>query len=243
MTKLVDYNLPKAMTFNLIETDDFLFDYSLRDIWSPFEAACLLSGYKPGRIDEEGHVRVDIFCESFQDEDFMESFSVKDNKRSESLLDLATTIAINAGTDSVRSRQVTDWAVSRHLINRNCRLARAFRTELAAAEEGMNSETIPALPSVGDDPDDGRGKHHEKKRMAILGAVISEMATYVAEEKIANLHQGQEVNATALAAHLHQYRRDTGLPDAEERGFSHDAILSVLREALRCHKNLSPNKK
>ena len=56
--------IPKEVTFYLTESDDFIFDYGALNVWTPFQAACVISGYRPGRV-MSGHARVGIPVEPY----------------------------------------------------------------------------------------------------------------------------------------------------------------------------------
>lgn len=224
--------IPNEVTFYLTESDDFIFDYGALNEWTPFQAACVISGYRPGRI-ESGHARVGIPVDSYAETE-IDEFDPCSVTRTRELLKLAAILARNAGGNKISANDAVHWAIGKCALSEKSSLARYVIGSATAEKHDTAPEAQPKL--------DGRGKHHEEKRLAILGFVIAELARQIDHEKIPGIQKGDKINAQTLADHMHKYRDDIDLPDEENSGFRHDSILEVLRKSLSAAQKYSRSK-
>lgn len=224
--------IPKEVIFYLTESDDFIFDYGALNEWTPFQAACVISGYRPGRV-VSGHARVGIPVESYSETEIGE-FDPCSVTRTRELLKLAAILARNAGGNQISASDAVHWAIGKCALSEKSSLARYV---IGTATNEKQETATEAKPKQ-----DGRGKHHEEKRLAILGFVIEELAKQIDGEKIPGLEKAGKTNAQALTDHIHKYRDEIGLPDEESSGFKHDSILEVLRCSLSAARKYSRSK-
>lgn len=224
--------IPNEVTFYLTESDNFIFDYGALNEWTPFQAACVISGYRPGRV-VSGHARVGIPIESYTETEIGE-FDPCCQTRTRELLKLAAIIARNAGGNQVSASDTVNWSIGKNVLSAKSQLARYVIGSATEEEQDSPSEAPPKA--------DGRGKHHEEKRIAILGFVIAELARNIDSEKIPGLVKKDKISAQVLTDYMHQYRNGIDLPDDESIGFKHDSILDVLRKSFSAAQKYSRSK-
>lgn len=224
--------IPKEVTFYLTESDDFIFDYGALNEWTPFQAACVISGYRPGRI-VSGQARVGIPVDSYTETE-IDTFDPCSVTRTRELLKLAAILARNAGGNQISASDAVHWAIGKSVLLEKSSLARYVIGSATTEKQETVTEAKPKQ--------DGRGKHHEEKRLAILGFVIEELAKQIDGDKIPGLEKAGKTNAQVLTDHIHKYRDEIGLPDDESSAFKHDSILGVIRNSLSAARKYSRSK-
>ncbi|MBD5801790.1 hypothetical protein AZOA_12140 [Azoarcus sp. Aa7] len=233
---------PDRIEFYLTESDDFLDGYSRLDLWTPFEAACLIRGCKPGKISD-GLAKVGITLSHTIDQRSIDDFNPHDPSASDDLILLTRAIAESKkDAPMIRAHDVVRWAQERGLITPSSRLVRFVSSQSHSDAADAPDATTPTEQPETAAAYEGTGKHHEEKRLAILGFVIQELARNVASEEITRLTRGGEFNSAGLADHIHALRDTIGMPPEETTGFSHRAVEQCIRSAVREAKNYSTDK-
>ena len=232
--------------FQLVESDDFLARYAIGYKWPPFHAACLILGLKPPERKVDGKVLVGVYQGSLIDNTDIDAFDPINNELAEHILDIAKSLRQQWPKASPVAADVIRWALEKGLIDDSP----FTRTVLGTVPESSLRDEIERLRGENDRLEsdrknalDGRGKHFEAKRLAILGFAIKELV--LQSEKSSALLRRNEVNATALASHLDEQRDELGIPPENESGFSFSTIETSLRNAFsaaKCHtKNAVKN--
>ena len=226
----------------LDEHDDFLEGYLRLRHWTPFEAACLIRGYRPGTISH-GIAKVGVILPHAIDQQSIDEFKPLDPTASDDLILLAREIVDhNKDATKVRAYDVIRWAQGREVIAPSSRLAQFFSSESHSDAAGATGRSTSPEPSEATAASKGTGKHHEEKRLAILGFVIQELAKNIPEGKIDRLEHGVELNSSGLASHVHRYRDSLGVPSEETSGFSFKAVEECIRKAVQAAKKYSTKK-
>jgi hypothetical protein len=226
----------KRIKFHLVESDDFFHDFAIRHTWTPFEAACLIYGMKPGSV-VDGQVLVGVVSDEPICQQSFDEFEQVNVKTAIRILDLANSIKQKWFPGNPVATEVIEWALGKGLVCNTPFVLSVIGKVPEAAHlrqiEILNLR-IAKLEAARSSADDGRGKHHEEKRMAILGAAIQELANNLSEpnDKIDGLFRADQVNASALARHLDEHRGPIGLPDDNAQGYTYRAIEVTLRWSL-----------
>jgi hypothetical protein len=226
----------KRIKFYLVESDDFFHDFAIRHTWTPFEAACLICGMKPGPV-VDGKVLVGVVSSELVCQQVLDEFKAVDAVAAIRLLTLARSVRQKWLPKDPVATEVIEWAVGKGLVwdTPFVRMVLGRVPEAAHLQEIERlHQRITTLEAAKSEADDGRGKHHEEKRMAILGAAIQELAKNltVQQDKIDGLFRADRVNSSALANHLHEHRRAIGLPEENIQGYGYRAIADALRKSL-----------
>jgi hypothetical protein len=230
-------SLPTSIKFRLIESDEFLDEYAIRHLWTPFEAACVLRGVKP--ISVEGRratVGVSLPGNHAIEQCDIDGFASTDPALERDLLVLAQSIEGRWANQQPVASEVVEWALGKG-IGLNDRFVQKvlgrIPDEAARREIARLNHEIEVLQSKLSRESDGRGAHHQENRLAILGFAITELALNLKEvpgDK--KLVWGQGINSSAIADLLHDNREALGMPADSARGFSHRSLENVLRDAL-----------
>jgi hypothetical protein len=240
--------LPDSIQFHLLESEEAFDAFALRDKWTPFEAACLIKGMLPGQI-VNGSARVGVVPEHRITQELIDKFESVQPDLSHELIGLASTIRSNVHANTADATEITTWALKKNLLSPQSPLVRqvlGVPPKLATVDDlqvlrAENERLQKELGNAGD----SRGQHHQEKRLAILGAVIRELAQSIPdwEKEIPGLLRGGNVNASALAKHLASMRDAIGMPEESVAGFAHRNVEDAIREALKATKELFTDKK
>ena len=224
----------KTIRFVLTDSDDFLDSFALRHLWLPFEAACLIRGYEPKEIVGNS-ATVWIESQYSLSTTIIDEFASDDPEASRDLIDLTAAIIQKWGTKAIEAETVVEWALLKGEMT-NTPFVRKVLGRVPYHEHIEETKRLRAeiegLKQAYANDTDGKGKHHQEKRMAILGSTIQELAKLLPANKIDNLMHGENVNAAGLATHLDTFRADLKLPAETTRGFSYRNIENTLRLAL-----------
>lgn len=228
--------LPTSIKFRLIESDEFLDEYAIRHLWTPFEAACVLRGVQPISI-EDGLATVGVGLKGNHaiDQQDIDDFNSADPETERDLLVLAQSIEARWTNQLPVASEVVEWALGKGIVLNDRFVQKVLGRipdEAARQEIERLNRQIEALKSKLSSESDGRGGHHEENRLAILGFAIAELALNLKEvpgDK--KLLWGQGINSSAIADLLHAHRDDLGMPPDGTRGFSHGNLEDVLRKA------------
>ncbi len=240
--------IPKKIEAHLVESDDFLGIYALRHRWTPFEAACLIAGYQPGPRGNDASF-VGVVELGILDQQRVDEFDANmDRQRDviERVRLLGESLA-DRWPDEERlvASEVIEWALGKGILSDSsfvhAVLGRAQTSDHTREIERLKEE-IAVLKSKLTSQPDGRGKHFEQKRMQIVGETIRELAINLGDDKIEGLLRGGQVNASALARHLHKYRSELDMPSEDTPGFSFRNIETTLREVLKANEGISTDK-
>lgn len=240
--------VPNRIRFRLIECDEFFDHYVLLDVWSAFDAACLLNQMEPIQIDGDAAV-VGVISPDSIDQDALEAFSTYDQRTEKFILGLAASIQHRWKTDMVPAREVVDWALAQKITGETTLTRKVLGRTSAHIYSNSETEHLNArirdLETQLSRSTDNRGKHHEDKRMAILGYAIKELAENFKDQpgKIDGLFRGGEICAAGIARHLDAFRKDLGIPDEETSGFGMRNISSTISFALTSADRFSTDKK
>lgn len=229
--------LPTSIKFRLIESDEFLDEYAIRHLWTPFEAACVLRGVQPISV-EDGLATVGVGLKgnhAIEQQD-IDDFNSADPEAERDLLVLTQSIEARWTNQLPVASEVVEWALGKG-IGLNDRFVQKvlgrIPDEAARQEIARLNQEIAALQSKLSRESDGRGAHHQEKHLAILGFAITELALNLKEipgDK--KLVWGKGINSSAIADLLHDHRDDLGMPPDSTRGFSHRNLENALRDAL-----------
>ena len=238
--------MPRKIEAHLVESDDFLGVYALRHYWTPFEAACLIAGHQPGP-DVSDDASIGVVETGLLTNELITEFNV-DKARQKEVIDrvcqIGEALLERWPSEKIVASEAIEWALGKGF---QCDssfvqmvLGRATNSEHEREIERLKDE-IAALKRTLSKQSDGRGKHFEDSRLAILGVAIRELALNLGNnpDKIESLLHGESVNASGLAKHLDENREGVGLPDTGETKFGCRQIQTVLQSALRSAKNLS----
>lgn len=223
----------KRIRFAIIDSDELLDFFAIRPLWLPFEAACLIRGYIPHKVVKNSAI-VYINYSDINHHSIGEVESSYDEKRLD-LINLTEAIIQKWGEDLIGAETIVEWALGKGEMKDSGFvrkvLGRVYLQGYIEEIQRLNLENDRWEKKYNKDTD-GKGKHHQDKRLAILGSTIEELAKHLPESKIDNLMRGNTVNATGLATYLDTYRVDVKLPAPTTSGFSYRNIEDVLRLAL-----------
>lgn len=142
--------VPKAVKIKFVmQRNDWLLPLLLRERWSPFEAACIFLGFRPGDIDS-----VTEIAEASWVTDHEELPADCDNGADygRELRDLTKTIASNAsihGGIDVTSSAIVAWGIENGLLSAESETAVMFeRRRLANFEVGASASSTHSSPTA-----------------------------------------------------------------------------------------------
>jgi hypothetical protein len=239
--------IPRTIHLRWLENDDFLYEYSLLESWSPFEAACLINGMQPGAI-VSGAARIGRVPDPELGEDYnQDPQEYLDQNRLKTLTDI---ILRNFDKQlQVSATHIVRWAVDKGELSSNSYLAKRYLTTAAEMplESSLGASLIDQLESKlaeankrADNAEKLRdslkaeldrshkktGMEHAKRRMIILGAALNELVLLCPPSKFI---KNQQLIASRLAEELNESRDIYNMP--VEYGFGLQNIIDTLREA------------
>lgn len=244
--KSTSSGVPDRIQFRLIESDDFLDRFAVRHEWTPFEAACLVFGMEPGQI-VDGTAVVGVTSNFALDQESVDKFETTDHDTAASVLNLTESIQQRWSGATPTGQAIIEWAVNKGLIG-NTPFVHQVLGIVPNAEHldeiGRLHDRIEELETQLAKQSNNQGKHHQEKRLAVLGAAIKELALNLGDQpdKIAGLVRGDTVSATALANHLHLHRREIGVPSEDTVGFAYSGLEDTIRSALKAANSFSTDK-
>jgi|SRR5665647_955359 len=242
--------IPKTILGYWIVNDDYLYEYSLHDRWSPFEAACLIFNMKPGVISG-GEVWIGREPDPSSEEDFDKD--AQEGLDPETLIKIANIILGNNNNQAkVPAADIVHWAVTNNLLSPSSYLAKkllplfklqhetSLTTSVATSTTECESKLAEALNKAEtaealhesccadlERPKKKTGKHHADNREKMLGAAIAEIALNRSSDKF---FKGGDLNASRLAEHINDQRHKYNLP--ETHGFSTETIKKAILAAI-----------
>ena len=262
--------LPTYIRFCLVESDDFLDRFRLRDEWTPFQAACLIHGVSPEGFTSDAAI-VGIHPDERITSELVDNFDLHNPELRKSLRAATEAILVNNRSRRVNAKEILAWAISQgysppaalrfHLLPAPDLVEEpveelganavaesvpvsALHQELLDSISDLTAQNV-ALQQQLDSVDDGRGKHHEEKRLAILGFALREIAVNFSDwkSKLPALYKGRTINAAGIAEHLTKYRDGIGIPDeASNQGFGYRNLEKTIRAALNAADKYSTHK-
>jgi hypothetical protein len=242
--------IPKSITGYWLENEDFLSDYVLLKNWSPFEAACLINGIKPGAI-VNGVTKVGIVPEELNRYDENPQKWIPKSE----LINLTKIILRNNDKKiSISAKKLVEWAVETRQLHSKSYLAQILTvnpnknfdppTDISPIEgdiqqqlneanlkvksaqsriELLQTELIQAKKNL-----KMTGKNHKENRLTILGAALNELALVCSNEQFTK--NGRLV-ATQISSHLDEHRDLYNIPNTH--GFSYENILATIRDSIK----------
>lgn len=199
---------PTSIRFKLVESDDFLAGFAIRNAWTPFEAACLIRGLEPGNASQDPAIVGLCLTSSLTQED-LDAHSPIDHPTEHDILNIMRSIIEKWGEQNVPSSDVTQWAIGKGLLSEGRFTARVLgglkarndmREELALlrgenADLKADVDQLQQALKQNEAANDGRGQHHAAKRDAILGFVIRELLAGASDPEQADLLSSNDFNA------------------------------------------------
>jgi hypothetical protein len=239
--------LPASIRFYPLETDDEFRKFALLDNWTPFQAACLIYGLFPKRlIDGLAEVGVVIDCPLCNQ--VIDDFASQNDLLCAEVIALTKIILSNHRSNSVNAKKIMEWAIAHKLVE-----PQSFIVSMLLGSPGtlVSIDEFEALQAENsrlreqlDSASDGRGEHHQEKRLAILGFAINALAIKDSrsEDGVPKLINGdKKVNASALAKYLNDFRLALRMPEETVTGFGFRNVETSIRGAIAAAYNVSPD--
>ncbi|TVO60558.1 hypothetical protein [Denitromonas ohlonensis] len=167
----------------------------------------------------------------------IDHFNANDPATADDLLNLSLAIVNNNNNaEKVDASAILKWADEERVLDRTTR-RHHFANSAATFDQADPSTNANDASSPNAAPQaDARGKHHEEKRLALLGWAIQELARCVDDASIPQLTRSGNLNCEALTSHLDGLRDACGFPPETARGFSRQNLLATIREAVSAAK-------